>query len=70
MDIPDSVIKRIAKEDKKQQPKTGIQMCVEMIEELKQVEGVRGVHVMAIEWERKVPEIVSQAGLLPRPMLS
>jgi methylenetetrahydrofolate reductase (NADPH) len=69
MDIPDDVIKRISSVDKKEQPKMGIEMCIEMIEELKKVEGVRGVHVMAIEWEKKVPGIVKQAGLLPRPAL-
>ena len=41
--------------------------CVEAIERLKEVEGVAGFHVMAIEWEEKVPEIVESAGLHPRP---
>lgn len=67
MDIPDDVVSRIASVDKKEQPKLGIEMCVELIERLREIEGVRGVHVMAIEWERKVPEIASKAGLLPRP---
>jgi len=40
---------------------------VETIERLKEVPGVRGIHVMAIEWEEKVAEIVKAAGLLPRP---
>jgi methylenetetrahydrofolate reductase (NADPH) len=31
------------------------------------VEGVKGFHIMAIEWEEKVPEIAEKAGLLPRP---
>jgi 5,10-methylenetetrahydrofolate reductase len=38
-----------------------------MIKELKEIEGVRGVHIMAIEWEEKVAEIVKAAGLSPRP---
>jgi methylenetetrahydrofolate reductase (NADPH) len=42
---------------------------VEAIERLKAVEGVKGFHVMAIEWEQKVPEIVERAGLLPRPKI-
>ncbi len=67
MDIPDEVIKRISSVGKKEQPQLGIDMCIELIERLKGVEGVRGVHVMAIEWEEKVEEIVSKAGLLPRP---
>jgi methylenetetrahydrofolate reductase (NADPH) len=40
---------------------------VETIQRLKEVEGVAGFHIMAIEWEEKVPEIVEKAGLLPRP---
>ncbi len=69
MDIPDQVIKRISAVPKEEQPKLGIQMCVEAIEQLRKIEGVRGVHVMAIEWEKKVQQIVSGAGLLPRPQL-
>ncbi|MBW1810687.1 MAG: methylenetetrahydrofolate reductase [Deltaproteobacteria bacterium] len=69
MDIPADVIKRVAAVDKKEQPKVGIQMCIEMIDRLRKIEGVAGVHVMAIEWEKKVKEIVSGAGLLPRPEL-
>jgi methylenetetrahydrofolate reductase (NADPH) len=42
-------------------------MCVEMILKLRKLEGVAGVHIMAIEWEEAVPEIVEKAGLLPRP---
>jgi methylenetetrahydrofolate reductase (NADPH) len=42
-------------------------MAVEQILELKECPGVRGFHVMAIEWEEKVPEIVERAGLYPRP---
>jgi 5,10-methylenetetrahydrofolate reductase len=33
------------------------------------VEGVRGFHVMAIEWEEMVPEIVKRSGLHPRPTI-
>ena len=40
---------------------------VEAIERLKSVKGVSGFHIMAIEWEQKVPEIVERAGLYPRP---
>ena len=42
-------------------------MAVEQIQELKECPGVRGFHIMAIEWEVKVPEIVERAGLSPRP---
>jgi len=45
----------------------GIELCIEQIEEIKEIEGVAGVHIMAIEWEEAVRPIVEGAGLLPRP---
>ena len=45
-------------------------MCIEQIQELKEMEGIAGVHVMAIEWEEKLEEIVGGAGLLPRPTVN
>jgi methylenetetrahydrofolate reductase (NADPH) len=41
----------------------GIQIVTEQIQQLRQIEGVAGVHIMAIEWEQKVAEIVQKAGL-------
>ncbi|MFP4309240.1 MAG: methylenetetrahydrofolate reductase [Desulfococcaceae bacterium] len=67
MDVPDDVVKRLADTPKEKQAEEGINICVEAIQELKEVEGVRGFHVMAIEWEERVPEIVERAGLYPRP---
>ncbi len=67
MDVPEEVVKRMADTPKEKQPEEGIKICIESIERLKEVEGVRGFHVMAIEWEEKVPEIVEAAGLYPRP---
>jgi 5,10-methylenetetrahydrofolate reductase len=48
----------------------GIQICIDLIHELRQIEGVAGVHIMAIEWEEAVKEIVEGAGLYPRPEIS
>lgn len=67
MDVPDDVVKRMADTAKEKQADEGINICVESIQRLKEIEGVRGFHVMAIEWEEKVPEIVERAGLYPRP---
>jgi methylenetetrahydrofolate reductase (NADPH) len=67
MDVPDEVVKRMESVPKEQQPEEGIKIAVETIQRLKEVEGVAGFHIMAIEWEEKVPEIVEKAGLLPRP---
>ncbi len=67
MDIPDSLIKRLKGVDKKDQAEEGIKFALEQVEEFKEMEGVAGVHMMAIEWEHMVPEIAKRAGVLPRP---
>jgi len=67
MDVPDEVIKRLQGAGKGNVATEGIKFCVEQIQELKEMEGIAGVHLMAIEWEEKVPEMVKAAGLFPRP---
>ncbi len=67
MDVPEKVIKRMEGVGKDKAAAEGIKICVETIQELKELEGVRGVHIMAIEWEQKVAGIVEAAGLSPRP---
>ncbi|MEI6970951.1 MAG: methylenetetrahydrofolate reductase [bacterium] len=67
IDVPDAIIKRLEGVEKKQQANEGIQIACEQIEEFKTMKGVAGVHLMCIEWERRVPEIVERAKLLPRP---
>ncbi|NLM45694.1 MAG: methylenetetrahydrofolate reductase [Firmicutes bacterium] len=68
MIVPDHIIDRLkAAPDKKEE---GVKIAVEMIQHLKTVEGVAGVHIMAVAWEEIVPEIVERAGLLPRPQLA
>lgn len=67
MDVPDEIVKRLGDTPKEKQAEEGIKICVEAIQRLKEVEGLAGFHIMAIEWEEKVPEIVEAAGLYPRP---
>ncbi len=69
MDVPDDIIKRLQGVDKKKQADEGIQIACEQIEEFKEMKGVAGVHLMAIEWEHKVPEIAERAKVLPRPVV-
>jgi methylenetetrahydrofolate reductase (NADPH) len=69
MDVPDEVVTRMSGVPKEKQADEGINICVETIQRLKEVEGVKGFHVMAIEWEEKVPEIVERGGLYPRPKI-
>jgi methylenetetrahydrofolate reductase (NADPH) len=61
MDVPPALIERMKGVEKKKQKQEGIKIAIETIQQLKEIEGVRGVHIMAIEWEEAVPEIVKQA---------
>jgi len=67
MDVPDSVITRLQGVPKEQVSKEGVKICVDIINRVREIEGVAGIHLMAIEWEEVVPEIVEVAGLSPRP---
>ncbi len=64
----------LTKEDKKARSQAwqeeGIRICIELIRQLHEIEGVAGVHIMAIEWEEAVHAIVEGAGLLPRPVVA
>jgi methylenetetrahydrofolate reductase (NADPH) len=67
MEVPESLIKRLRGAGKGKVAEEGIKFALEQIEEFKEMEGVAGIHLMAIEWEHKVPEIAERAGVLPRP---
>jgi methylenetetrahydrofolate reductase (NADPH) len=69
MDVPEDLIKRLKGVEKGKQAEEGIKFAIEQIEEFKEMEGVAGVHLMAIEWEHKVPEIAERAKVLPRPQV-
>ena len=69
MDVPDEVIERLKGAGKGKVADEGIKIACEQIEEFKEMKGVAGVHLMAIEWEHKVPEIAERAGVLPRPTM-
>lgn len=60
--IPDAIIARLRKS--KSQAEEGVQICIEMILELREIDGVRGVHIMAYRQEHRVAEIVERAKLL------
>lgn len=72
VDRMNAAVAGIPREDKKGRraawQSEGMKICIEQIQELQEVEGVAGVHIMAIEWEEAVRPIVEQAGLLPRPV--
>jgi methylenetetrahydrofolate reductase (NADPH) len=65
--VPNELVKRM--EDAEDAKAEGVSIAVELIEQMREIEGVAGVHVMAVAWEAIVPEIVEKAGLYPRPIL-
>jgi len=67
MDVPDAIIKRMEGVPKEQAAEEGIKLCLETIAELREIDGVHGIHIMAIEWEAAVGRIVTDAGLIPKP---
>lgn len=71
LDVPEEVIARLkgAKDAKKNVSEEGINLCIDIIKQIKEIKGVAGVHIMAIEWESAVPIIADRAGLLPRPQI-
>ncbi len=60
--IPDSIIKRL--EGAENQKEEGKRLCIDIINEVKEIEGVSGVHVMAYRQEEYVAEIVHESGVL------
>ena len=65
--VPDEIVTRM--EEAKDTKQEGLKIALEVIEQLKEIAGVHGIHIMAVGWEDIVPEIVEKAGLLPRPVL-
>ncbi|MFV9689389.1 MAG: methylenetetrahydrofolate reductase [Desulfobacteria bacterium] len=67
LSVPKELVDRMADaEDAKEE---GVKICLETIEQLKDIDGIHGVHVMAVAWEDIVPQIVEKAGLMPRPIV-
>ncbi len=65
MDVPDELIERMEKcEDPEEE---GVRVALEIIERVRKIEGVKGIHLMPVGWEKITPEIIEKAGLYPRP---
>jgi methylenetetrahydrofolate reductase (NADPH) len=65
--VPDEIITRLEQAEKAKDE--GVKIILEIIEQLKEIPGVHGIHIMAVGWEDIVPEMVEKAGLMPRPVL-
>lgn len=66
--IPDEIVNRLRHTPGPRKREEGKQICIEIIQQVREIEGVAGVHVMAYRQEELVAEIIEEAGLLPRPL--
>ena len=67
--IPDEIVNRLQKTPKERHQEEGKQICIEIIEQVKEIEGVAGIHIMAYRQEELVADIVKESGLFPRPVV-
>jgi len=67
MDIPENLIKRMQSAEDKQAE--GLAIALELISDIQKVDGISGLHIMAIGWDEIVPVILDKAGFLPRPIV-
>jgi len=67
MDVPDEIVNRMKGLDKEKAAEEGLNICIEIAEEVRTIEGVRGLHVMAVSWASILPELITRLGLHPRP---
>ena len=62
--IPDAIIERL--EGAEDQRREGKHLCIDLIQEIAEIEGISGVHVMAYRQEELVSEIITSSGILAR----
>ncbi len=65
--VPDETVDRMGKAESAKEE--GVKIVLEIIEQLKDITGVHGIHIMAVGWEDIVAETVEKAGLMPRPIV-
>lgn len=67
IDVPDEVVERMDAAPVERQWDEGVGIALEIIEQVREIPGVRGVHLMSIKNEEAIVRVVEEAGLLPRP---
>jgi len=65
--VPEAIVRRLEGVPPGHQSAEGIKIATEIVAELRQIQGVAGVHVIAIKWEEGVMRVIEEARLLPRP---
>ncbi|MBV9170726.1 MAG: methylenetetrahydrofolate reductase [Chloroflexi bacterium] len=63
MYVPEEIIRRMRGVPEDRVSAEGLAICAETIQQVREIPGVSGVHVMAFAWEDAIPEILQQAGI-------
>jgi methylenetetrahydrofolate reductase (NADPH) len=63
MYVPEAVERRLRGVPTDRVAQEGIALCAETIQQVREIAGVAGVHVMAFSWEEAIPEILERAGI-------
>lgn len=67
IDVPEEVLARMEAAPSERQPEEGVAIAVEIVHQVRELPGIRGVHLMAIRNEEGLHRVIEEAGLLPRP---
>jgi methylenetetrahydrofolate reductase (NADPH) len=67
IDVPEAVLERMESAAPEQQWDEGVHIALEIVDEVRQIPGVRGVHLMSIKNEAAIVRVIEESGLLPRP---
>jgi methylenetetrahydrofolate reductase (NADPH) len=63
MYVPDEVVRRLRGVPSDRVAQEGLNLCAEIVQQVKAIPGVAGVHLMAFSWEDAIPEILDRAGI-------
>ncbi|HSJ50765.1 MAG TPA: methylenetetrahydrofolate reductase [Actinomycetota bacterium] len=67
IDVPETILDRMVSAAPERQWDEGVRLALEIVEQVRQIPGVRGIHLMSIRNEEAIVRVVEEAGLLPRP---
>jgi methylenetetrahydrofolate reductase (NADPH) len=67
IDVPEEIVSRMEEAPKERKAEEGLQLCLELVEQVRGISGVSGIHLMSIKQETAILRLVRESGLLPRP---
>ncbi len=68
IDVPEDVVERMETTAPERQWDEGVAIALEIIEQIREIPGIDGIHLMSIKNEEAIVRVVEEAGFLPRPL--